>query len=76
MIPFIFSHLGIFFAYHTTFYSTFSTSFLPTTATTTLENTDNQVNTLARNAFQKQIQVHNVASQSGLLKIYTFLYRA
>jgi len=64
MIPFIFSHIGIFFAYHTTFYSSFSPAFSSSVNIANEGNIPQLESTLARNTFQKHIQVHNFGSQN------------
>lgn len=79
LIPFIFSHLGLFFAYHTTASaSSSSLFFLSPSVTTVSQNTGTVKETTHnayKNSFQKNIYLRELTYHSLPLSIYTFYSR-
>ncbi len=71
MIPFVFSHLGLFFAYHTTSFFFNSVSF--TTTNTSLNSFF--LDTYFKNSFQKTIYLRELTFRFIPLSIYTFFSR-
>ena len=62
MIPFIFSHIGILFAYHTTFFLSNSSS----------EGHAGTVPAVEQQSFQKNLVLHGFTTTQGVVRLYTF----
>lgn len=87
MIPFIFSHFGLFFAYHTTSFILLSDSSIVSTSSKQLDSFKNNENALKqknttitesliyRNSFQKTIYLRELTFHFIPLSIYTFFSR-
>jgi NADH-ubiquinone oxidoreductase chain 5 len=74
MIPFVFSHLGLVFAYHTTSFFFNSVSFCCSTTTNTSLNSF-FFDTYFTNSFQKTIYLRELTLRFIPLSIYTFFSR-